>query len=265
MRCPKCGYISFDHIETCKKCKKAVGQVSAELHGTAYDAAAPLFLNIVDESTAEEFEDVGAELEETFPEEPAFDDMVEVDEADDGFVLSLDPDVELEEEVGDEQFVAMEEEEAALSVEDAGEDVILSLEDLEEPSLREEYTLDLGEEGEGEEEPEDGSPTFDFSELDISDLMPPGEEEVEGDELEIAASAAPAAVEPILEREPEALEIEPESRKVGGLEDLFLDEQHLDKVGPSAAGKRAARSVKTGTALDNFDVDLGELFSEEKK
>ena len=32
----------------------------------------------------------------------------------------------------------------------------------------------------------------------------------------------------------------------------------------SAAGKRFLPSVKTGTALDKFDIDLGDLFSDKK-
>lgn len=43
MRCPKCGYISFDHVKTCLKCKKDIsGKV--EVIGTTYHAAAPSFL-----------------------------------------------------------------------------------------------------------------------------------------------------------------------------------------------------------------------------
>ena len=34
MRCPKCGYISFDHLEQCLKCKKNIKAVSDNMHGT---------------------------------------------------------------------------------------------------------------------------------------------------------------------------------------------------------------------------------------
>jgi hypothetical protein len=45
MRCPKCGYISFDHIDTCLKCNKDIsGEVTVE--GTTYHAAAPSFLRV---------------------------------------------------------------------------------------------------------------------------------------------------------------------------------------------------------------------------
>lgn len=53
MRCPKCGYISFDHVETCLKCKKDIsGKV--DVVGTTYHAAAPSFLKVGLTSTPED-------------------------------------------------------------------------------------------------------------------------------------------------------------------------------------------------------------------
>ncbi len=46
MRCPKCGYISFDHLEQCLKCKKNIKAVSDNLHGTVFNVAAPTFLQL---------------------------------------------------------------------------------------------------------------------------------------------------------------------------------------------------------------------------
>lgn len=44
MRCPKCGYISFDHVETCLKCNKDVSKAAAQVVGTTYNVAPPSFL-----------------------------------------------------------------------------------------------------------------------------------------------------------------------------------------------------------------------------
>ncbi|MDR3089969.1 MAG: hypothetical protein LBU39_09145 [Desulfobulbaceae bacterium] len=44
MRCPKCGYISFDHLDFCRKCNKPMASVSVVLHGSVYDCQAPVFL-----------------------------------------------------------------------------------------------------------------------------------------------------------------------------------------------------------------------------
>lgn len=44
MRCPKCGYISFDHIDSCLKCTKDIKETSTDLQGTTFNAASPSFL-----------------------------------------------------------------------------------------------------------------------------------------------------------------------------------------------------------------------------
>ena len=53
------------------------------------------------------------------------------------------------------------------------------------------------------------------------------------------------------------------------MEDLNFNGLDLETpskiVSGSAAGKRYLPSVKTGTALDKFDIDLGDLFSDKKK
>ncbi len=64
MRCPKCGYISFDYLDTCLKCKKNIKNVSDALQGSVYNAAAPSFLEFDDEFDQEEAIDL-----ETFEDE----------------------------------------------------------------------------------------------------------------------------------------------------------------------------------------------------
>jgi len=44
MRCPKCGFISFDHLDFCRKCKKPLGSVAVMLRGSVCDCHAPMFL-----------------------------------------------------------------------------------------------------------------------------------------------------------------------------------------------------------------------------
>lgn len=46
MRCPKCGYISFDHLNNCRKCHKSMPR--SVLSGTTYPVASPLFLQFTD-------------------------------------------------------------------------------------------------------------------------------------------------------------------------------------------------------------------------
>lgn len=47
MRCPKCGYISFDRQISCGRCSTDLTSVAEQLKGTAGKAAAPLFLGAV--------------------------------------------------------------------------------------------------------------------------------------------------------------------------------------------------------------------------
>lgn len=44
MRCPKCGYISFDQIDKCLRCGKDIGSTAAEVNGSAYNVPAPDYL-----------------------------------------------------------------------------------------------------------------------------------------------------------------------------------------------------------------------------
>lgn len=52
MRCPKCGYTSFDNLERCKRCKKNIAATAAALMGTTVDAVPPAFLCVGDEGEA---------------------------------------------------------------------------------------------------------------------------------------------------------------------------------------------------------------------
>ena len=47
MRCPKCGYISFDRQRSCGKCSNDLTAVSEQLQGTVGKAAVPFFLGAV--------------------------------------------------------------------------------------------------------------------------------------------------------------------------------------------------------------------------
>ena len=84
--------------------------------------------------------------------------------------------------------------------------------------------------------------------MDIADLAP-AEEEVE-QEVETVSE----------EFEIEAEEAEPQSEDPAGqgLQDLKVDIDLEESSAPATAGK-VMPSVKTGTALDDFDIDLGDL------
>ena len=62
MRCPKCGYISFDNVEKCLKCKKNIADASSLFQGSVLKVTTPVFLKLVPDE--EEVEEVAAESEE---------------------------------------------------------------------------------------------------------------------------------------------------------------------------------------------------------
>ncbi len=67
MRCPKCGFISFDFQENCSKCKKNLKSVSKTLVGTVHNVAPPVFLSIIGQGTVAEQESVFFEAEDVVP------------------------------------------------------------------------------------------------------------------------------------------------------------------------------------------------------
>ncbi|NOQ47294.1 MAG: hypothetical protein GQ559_11620 [Desulfobulbaceae bacterium] len=257
MRCPKCGYISFDHLEACKKCGKNIGEISSQLDGTVYDSISPVFLQFaLDESAAESSEEMSDVIEDVgvveAEENPDIDIVEEVDLDEAGM-----DDVSVTEELEFDFAETLDEENDGISLKEALDDVDLESDELGEIPPREEVTLDLG--GEEGGEVSEGL-QLDFSDIDISDLAPPADEttpkhvaEALTQDAQMQPGPSPAAA----------------AQAVSGLEDLQLDGLDLESsatpVAGSVAGRKLTPSVKTGTALDDFDIDLGDLLAEKKK
>ena len=109
-------------------------------------------------------------------------------------------------------------------------------------------------------------PSMDFGDLDISDLAPPTKETPEP--IQFEESPVLSDLEPVASLSPTPPPPPQPSGIKAGLEDLNFNGLDLDTPAKlltgSAAGKRFLPSVKTGTALDKFDIDLGDLFSDKK-
>jgi hypothetical protein len=165
MRCPKCGYISFDHLEQCLKCKKNIKAVSETLHGTVFHVAAPTFLQLRSQG------------EEKSKDEEMFTGDLE---GDDEFV-----DEDLDVLVDDDSLLKMEE-----PSDDAGEEFEKSATPPVEPDGSEdrEIAIDLSQFEDTEEKEvalqgskkvphEGGEPSlaldFPADLADLSDLAPP--------------------------------------------------------------------------------------------
>ncbi len=237
MRCPKCGYTSFDHLEVCKKCNRTINELVHGIHGTVYNAQAPMFLNLTEKMGSQ-----SPAVSEINVEESA---EVMDSNGDDILRQGIDTEFYLEDDITT----------AAITAE---EEPVVDLDDLEEVSFGEEFTLDLDDD---EDEKKPNLPALDFGDLDISDLAPSSDERFQQPEPALEPVAA-------LTTEPEA----PSSSQQAAtavLEDLHFNGLDLEAparfVSGSAAGKRYSPSVKTGTALDKFDIDLGDLFKKDEK
>jgi len=250
MRCPKCGYISFDHLESCKKCHKPFGPSGEEINGTTYEAVVPLFLKITREIEEQSISTPVEELD--------FGDIELGEETE----VALRPGIDTEFTL-DENLVAEAEQQSDPLAEE-NEELVVDLDDFQEVASGDEFSLDLEKESEDDEAT---LPPIDFGDLDISDLGPSS---TETKEISFEED------EPVLEFEtlqPAATSTPPSPKdkkgEKSGLEDLNFNGLDLDMpskiVSGSAAGKRYLPSVKTGTALDKFDIDLGDLFSDQKK
>jgi hypothetical protein len=229
MRCPKCGFITFDHLETCTKCGKDISAVSEELSGTVFKAVPPVFLKYELHSSEEK---------------TALSSTVDVD-----VEFSMEEeDLVVEEESTDMSFDHMEEEsdETASSEVEPVSDFDFQLDEDDTAQL------DLSTDDDTNSLEPEGM-QLDFNELDISDLGPPETaQETPSEELTFETDDKVATVS---------------GRTGGNLEDLQTDDLDLGILSPQSSEKMSQKNlrpgVKTGTALDDFDIDLGELISKQ--
>ncbi len=92
MRCQKCGYISFDHLDTCRKCHKPMADPGFK--GTTCSVAVPVFLQLSEEMAVVEMEE----------------DIVEVLDPDlDLLTAEVDEEISFEPEIIEDQGIAFQE------------------------------------------------------------------------------------------------------------------------------------------------------------
>jgi len=164
MRCPKCGFISFDHLASCSKCGRDISEVASELQGTSIKVETPMFLS----GALAAF----SESEESFEEHTMEDDVaggidfnmeeeaVEMDAAEE------DVDFSFEEEAEDFDVVAEEE----------GADISLAEAEADEAAGLAEEDVDIELEAEAEEEPALEEAEDTFEELDFMGVADDEEE-----------------------------------------------------------------------------------------
>lgn len=75
MRCPKCGFISFDHLTSCSKCGKELAETSDQLKGTSIKSHTSYFLGSVFGIKSAELENSAAGEADAYDA----DDSIELD------------------------------------------------------------------------------------------------------------------------------------------------------------------------------------------
>jgi hypothetical protein len=174
MRCPKCGFISFDHLDECLKCKKNIKASTATLGGFVLNVKPPSFLDLQPPQNDDDAEK--AALDDEFVDND-LDILIEEDEHEEEVAeISLDDDEAGEIELPGSISMADEEEDREIEIdlsqfEDASQPEVAptggsaSSDDQEEISVH----LDLPEEEIQVALPEELS--------DMSDLAPPKKDE----------------------------------------------------------------------------------------
>lgn len=270
MRCPKCGYISFDNVTECLKCKKNIKSASDFVKGTTYNATAPAFLNIKDFSENDNDSDTLDLFEEEIEAAPSggyvdrdlkvllSEDENSADDDEDIFELKDDA----EEEAGEEDE---EEEDREIEID------FSKFESNSKSNTEVDVFLDDSDNTENEIElkiPDELN--------DISDLAPPSkvastdEPTVE----DLPAMPAPAAGSDEIDLDSLdfdlGLDDEPVAAKSSDDDDtlLSLDEiEFSDSLNMEPANKKAQssqRDVNMDDDLD-FDLDLGGISIHKEK
>ena len=268
MRCPKCGYISFDHIDICLKCNKDVSKVAKKVEGTTYNVAAPSFLKFTSsntdqieetseisfDGTSDEYDvvdpdldvladDLEIETEDTSDASISFGDEFEGFDSlteDDDFEISSGDDETIDNDAGIDlaQFEdAFEEQEAAPADDDIMLDLpdeLADISDLEAPSDEPEPMPEELPEPAGEKD-EIG----DFSlDLDLDEL---------GDDFSLTEKPTTAE----------------------GTEEMELGDLSLDDLGLAEEEKEVSVETESGDMnMDadlDFDLDLGGISLDKEK
>jgi hypothetical protein len=254
MRCPKCGYISFDHVDTCLKCNKDISAISSKVTGTTYNVAAPSFLRFTKGESVEK----GGEKISFDPDQDDYE-MVDPD-----LDVLVDDDAEGEDDGATISFGGFGDEKN-LEVAGSDDDSDIDLGQFE----------DAFEEEEVVEDDEELALEFPDELSDLSDLSAPaggGKEEPGAGPALTSSEEKEESDNFSLDLDLEGLDddfsltIEDETEQQGDeddLEDLSLDDLGLSDEPESEAAAEpvpAKKKVKDDMDMDgdlDFDLDLG--------
>lgn len=320
MRCPKCGYISFDKEEICGGCKKNISKFSKELSGVVLRSNVPDFLwfqkpeeeSEPEEDTAEDEQNggEGIDMSDAAEAETGVDFGTEEETAADESMLEFAADSgegAAEEEAKEIEFDLSMDADATEDEEEVKEEISFDLPGMEEkkteapppeptPKEKGDLKLSLEKSKDADEQEQDAAAALDgLDDLDFDlgdastepELAPKkteksapapkpeksGKQSKKESELDLSGLDLSGLMPPVLEEEQSS--IGKASSKAGGskkgnsksavdmLPDLSLDlDAPMSPPSSSSAAtgkKMAGPAAKTGTALDDFDIDLGDL------
>jgi hypothetical protein len=259
MRCPKCGYISFDHMEQCLKCKKSIKTVSDNLRGTIFHAATPTFLQFDRQTESEKDDEFIDQLD---AEEEFVDEDLEILVAEDnasaddrGGATDSRDSAAVMKGTGDSADID-EEEDREIEID------LSQFEDIEAPELAPAASRQV----EGVKEDRQVVLEMPAELEDISDLAPP-KRTARGDKDAPGKSAAKDTPDPPIDDLDFDLGLDdldndfapasiPAGETVLALDDLDFSETLTGKSSPTSA----QRADSTDMDADlNFDLDLGGL------
>lgn len=256
MQCPKCGYISFDHLEVCVKCKKNIKAVSDSLHGSVFPVKAPAFLRLQPRPTEDEKEVADVFGEKSGADEEYVDDDLEILIED---APEQDAEIELAEEHRTGELKVETGREAA---EDDDEDREIEIDFSQFEDAREDEAALADEEKRGggkEEQP--FAMEMPAALTDISDLAPPGKVAGTGKDASQVSAKKPAGDLGMDDLDFDLglddLDDHPASPKetMLSLDDIDFSET-LTKSTPKAPSKSGTTDMDEEL---NFDLDLGGL------
>ncbi|KPK26451.1 MAG: hypothetical protein AMJ61_08935 [Desulfobacterales bacterium SG8_35_2] len=163
MRCPKCGFISFDHLTSCAKCGKDIAEVASELQGTSINVETPMFLS-------------GA-LAAYGDREESFEEITMGEEAQEGI------DISMEDEFVEDEALEMAGAEADIdfSAEEDTADMEIGASEEEAEEVEEPVHLHMEAEAEEEASPQASEKTFE----DLDFMGTPEEDEEGGLEFDL--------------------------------------------------------------------------------
>lgn len=242
MRCPKCGYISFDKVTSCSKCETDVTEIASSLDGTGFQpmnnfflgTLLPDFMTVMD-SDSSSLQGAADDLNISMDDLDDFADIGDIPGESEGFGLG---DFENESTISLQGVVVPE----------------VDLSDFDDGDLDNVDTMQISAEqlGELHAHPEDEEDHLDLADVDIPEFDLDGvdleaEDEDEDEEVSFSDEEANDLAESVEDMPSLDLEMEGEE------EEMTLSVDDLDIGG---LGDDGAEDEESSPALDLGDIDL---------